>query len=340
MLATSARLLRLLTTLQTRQSWSGRELAERIEVTERTLRRDVDRLRSLGYPVASTSGVAGGYSMARGTAMPPLMLDDDEGVAVALGLEVAALGGVAKLEEAAQRALAKLDQLLPTRAQRRIKALRSSIVRLAPQDGPTVELSAVSTLAAACSDEIALAFGYRDRAGSNTRREVEPLRVVHMERRWYLLAWDRGRADWRTFRIDRIAAPIEKLRPFVPRPAPDEDIAGYVRRAIALGPYPHRVRVRLFAPLATARARIPARYGVFRPVDEYSCMFESGGASLQDVAVWLAVLGFDFIVEEPKELTIRIQELAERLGRAGRGENLTSDRTERARRTHSRNPKG
>ncbi|MET0391157.1 MAG: WYL domain-containing protein [Polyangiales bacterium] len=316
MLGTSARLLRLLTTLQTRRSWSGRELSERLEVTDRTLRRDIDRLRSLGYPVHSTAGVAGGYSLAAGTELPPLMLDDDEGVAVTLALQDAALGGVAKLEEAAARALAKLDQLLPSRAQKRIKAMRGAIVRLPRQGGPTVELSTVQSLAAACNDRVALAFGYNDRTGTGTRREVEPLRVVHMERRWYLVAWDRSRADWRTFRIDRLQQPIERLAGFTPRPAPDDDVVAYANRTLSVGNYRHQVRVRLLAPLELARDHIDGNYGQLTAIDAHSCRFETSGTSLQAIAVWIAVLGLDFVVEEPAQLLPMLQELTERLQRA------------------------
>jgi predicted DNA-binding transcriptional regulator YafY len=316
MLQTSARLLRLLTTLQGRRSWSGRELAERLEITDRTLRRDVDRLRSLGYPVQSTAGVAGGYSLGAGTALPPLMLDDDEGMAISIALQAAAPSGVARIEEAAQRALAKLDQLLPARAQKRLKALRGSIVRLGGHAGPTVELAAVSTLAAACAEQVAIAFEYRDQRGRSTQREVEPMQVVHMERRWYLAAWDRGREDFRTFRLDRVVLPIARKQAFTPRPVPDDDLTGYVRRSVTVAPYAHRVRVRLLAPLHEARARIPASYGLLSPVDDTTCRFETGGRSLEVVAAWVAMLGFEFVVEEPAELNERMRTMAQRLLRS------------------------
>lgn len=316
MLQTSARLLRLLTTLQGRRSWSGRELAERLEITERTLRRDVDRLRSLGYPVHSTSGVAGGYSLGAGTALPPLMLDDDEGMAISIALQAAAPTGVARVEDATQRALAKLDQLLPTRAQKRLKALRASIVRVGGQTGPAVELAAVAALAAACAEQVAIAFDYQDQRGQSTRREVEPMQVVHMERRWYLAAWDRAREDFRTFRLDRVSLPVERKRPFTPRAAPGDDLTSYVRRSVTVEPYRHRVRVRLPVPLDEARAQISASYGMLTAIDEQSCRFETGGSSLEVVATWIAMLGFDFVVEEPPELNARIRALAARLMRS------------------------
>lgn len=314
MLQTSARLLRLLTTLQARRSWSGPELAERLEITARTLRRDIDRLRSLGYPVHSTAGVAGGYSLGAGAQMPPLMLDDDEGVAIAVALQTAAVGGVAHIDDAAQRALAKLDQLLPTRARKRLKAVRSSILRLG-QPGPTVELEAVSALAAACSEQTAVAFDYKDQTGKPTRRDVEPHRVVHMERRWYLVAWDQARADWRTFRIDRLSLPIERKKTFVPRSVPDDDVATYVRRSISVSPFRHRVRVRLATPYADARIRV-GRHGVLNPIDDQSCMFETGGDSLEVIAMWIAMFGIDFSVEEPVELNAAMASLVARLTRS------------------------
>lgn len=316
MLQTSARLLRLLTTLQTRRSWSGPELAERLEITSRTLRRDIDRLRTLGYPVHSTAGVAGGYSLGAGAQLPPLMLDDDEGVAVAVALQTAAVGGIAHIDDAAQRALAKLDQVLPGRARKRLKAVRSSVVRLGQNNGPTVELEAVSLLAAACSDQCCATFDYRDRGGASTRREVEPHRVVHTERRWYLVAWDTGRSDWRTFRIDRIALPIERGASFTQRAIPDDDVASYVRRSLSMTPYKHRVSVRLHVPLATARARVREGYGVLSEHDEHSCRFETGGNSLEWIAMWIAGLGIDFHIEEPHELHAHVEALASRLTRA------------------------
>jgi len=316
MLQTSARLLRLLTTLQGRRSWSGRELAERLEITERTLRRDVDRLRSLGYPVHSTAGVAGGYSLGAGTALPPLMLDDDEGMAVSIALQAAAPSGVARIEEATLRALAKLDQLLPTRAQKRLKALRASIVRVGGHAGPTVELDAVSALAAACAEQVAIAFDYQDQQGQSSRRDVEPLQIVHMERHWYLAAYDLGREDFRTFRVDRMSFPFERKQSFMPRSVPDEDISSYVRRSVTVSPYRNRVVVRLLVPLAEARTQIATSYGVLTPVDEHSCRFETGGGAIEIVAAWVAMLGFDFVVEEPAELNGRMRALAERLLRS------------------------
>ncbi len=203
MLVTSARLLRLLSMLQAREYWSGPDLAERLEVTGRTLRRDVDRLRSLGYPVHSTSGTAGGYKLGAGASLPPLLLDDDEAIAVAVGLQMAAGGSVAEIEGASIARAGKLEQVLPKRLRRRLGALRSSIVRLADA-GPTVKMGDVSSLSSACSERRELRFVYRDFKGASTHahRRAPPDRAHGA--RWYLVAWDRDRDDWRTFRIDRI----------------------------------------------------------------------------------------------------------------------------------------
>jgi predicted DNA-binding transcriptional regulator YafY len=316
MLETSARLLRLLTLLQARRSWTGHELCRRLEVTDRTLRRDVDRLRTLGYPVHATSGPAGGYTLGAGASLPPLMLDDDEGVAVAVGLQSAAGGSLAGIEDASLRALAKLEQVLPTRLRRRLLALRSSIVRLGGETGPKADLAVVASLAAACSDQVEVRFGYRDHGGATTQRTVEPHRVVHMERRWYLVAWDKSRKDWRTFRVDRIAPPITTGAAFAARRSPDDDVAGYVTRSVSSAPYRHRARLILQVPLATARERIPPTAGMLEVVDERRCRFHTGAHSLEAMAVWLGLMGFEFVVEEPAELRDHLRKAADRLVRA------------------------
>ena len=191
MLQTSARLLRLLSLFQVQRYWSGADLAQRLDVTARTLRRDVDRLRSLGYPVYSTSGVAGGYQLGAGATLPPLHLDDDEAVAVALGLRTSASGGVAGTEEASVRALMKLEQVLPPRLRTRVSALHRFIVPLR-NPGPTVDAGRLSVIAGACRDNAGIRFTYQGRTGAPAIRSVEPHRLVHTGYRWYLAAWDIG----------------------------------------------------------------------------------------------------------------------------------------------------
>jgi predicted DNA-binding transcriptional regulator YafY len=318
MLQTPARLLRLLSMLQARRSWPGSELAERLEVTDRTLRRDVDRLRSLGYPVHSTSGVAGGYSLGAGASLPPLMLDDDEGVAVFVGLEGAASGSVRGIEEASSRALAKLERVMPTRIRRRIKTLGASIVRIS-QPGPQVELSAVSALAQACSDQLEIAFTYCDQRGASSQRSVEPYRLVHTERRWYLVAWDKQRQDWRTFRVDRVQFPLESGPAFVPRSLPDGDVVAYAVRSVAGHAYAQRASVILSAPLAEAQRVLPAGAGQLEALDDQRCRFRTAGHSLESIAGWLGRLPMDFVVESPPELASHLRALAARLERAAGG---------------------
>src|SRR5881296_978277 len=206
MTETSGRLLELLSLLQARRDWPGSELADRLEVSGRTIRRDVDRLRVLGYPVESLTGPGGGYRLRAGSAMPPLLLDDDEAIAIAVGLRTAARASVTGIEETAVRALVKLEQVLPAHLRRRVSALGSATITL-PVTGPTVDPQHLTVIAAACRDSECLRFAYRSRDGTDSRREVEPHSLVNHGRRWYLVAWDRGRQDWRTFRIDRMARP-------------------------------------------------------------------------------------------------------------------------------------
>ncbi len=318
MLLTSARLLRLLALLQARSSWSGVDLAARLEVTGRTLRRDMDRLRSLGYPVHSTSGTAGGYKLGAGARLPPLLLDDDEAVAVAMGLQAAAGGSVSEIGEASTRALGKLEQVLPPRLRRRLKVLRSSIVRLT-DSGPTVRMRDVSLLASACSDRRELRFRYRDRGGAPSSRTVEPHRIVHTSRRWYLVAWDGDRKDWRTFRIDRLEGCAATGAHFAPRSAPDDDVGAYVARGVAAVAYRFRTRVTLHAPFEVIRARFPHLTERLEAVDATSCVLSAGAGSLGELAGWLALFDVDFDVREPPELLAHLRLLAARLQRAADG---------------------
>src|SRR6478672_3183458 len=228
---TSSRLLELLALLQARREWSGAELSDRLTVSRRTVRRDVERLRDLGYPVESLTGPAGGYRLRAGTAMPPLLLDDDEAIAIAVGLRTAARASVTGIEETAVRALVKLEQVLPAHLRRRVGALGSATIT-PPVGGPTVDPQHLTTIAAACRDSERLRFAYRRRDGTGSRREVEPHTLVNLGRRWYLVAWDRGREDWRTFRLDRLARPASSGVRFTPRRLPARDAAAYVERSI------------------------------------------------------------------------------------------------------------
>jgi predicted DNA-binding transcriptional regulator YafY len=315
MLQTSARLLRLLSLFQARRYWSGAELAERLEITARTLRRDVDRLRSLGYPVHSTTGTAGGYQLSAGASLPPLLLDDEEAVAVAVGLRTAASGTVSGMEEASVRALLKLEQVLPSRLRRRVAALNSFIVSITHAT-PSVDAGMLSIIAGACRDNDGLRFAYRSHDGVFTTRDVEPHRLVYTGHRWYLVAWDKSRKDWRTFRVDRIDAKLSTGSRFTSRKPPDKDLAAYVSRSVSYAPYAHRARVVLHAPLEKIATMIPPTAGRLLAIDKKTCSLETGANSLTVLSAHLALIGVDFEVREPPELVEHIRSLAERLRRA------------------------
>jgi predicted DNA-binding transcriptional regulator YafY len=314
MLQTSARLLRLLSMFQAQRYWSGGELSERLEVTARTLRRDVERLRSLGYPVHSTSGVAGGYQLGAGANLPPLLLDDDEAVAVALGLRTSASGGVTGVEEASVRALMKLEQVLPPRLRPRVAALHGFILPLTKdRRGPTVDAERLSVIAGACRDYQGIRFTYEDRGGAPSTRMVEPHRVVHTGYRWYLVAWDLSRNDWRTFRVDRMQGKLKLSTRFKPRRPPEGDFAAYVSKSLSQAPYPYRARITLHAPLDTLLPRIPASAGVLEAIDGNSCTLQTGSHSLEGLTIHLLMLGVRFQVHEPAELITYMRDVAERL---------------------------
>ncbi len=319
MLETSSRLLELLSLFQAQRYWSGASLCERLAVTPRTLRRDVDRLRRLGYPVDSTSGAAGGYRLGSGSTLPPLLLDDEEAIAVTVGLRTAASGTVAGIEEASVRALAKVQQVLPLRLQKRVRALQAFILPL-NHAGAVVDTDVLSAIANACRDELCVRFRYRSKDGTASDRHAEPHRLVHTGRRWYLAAWDRDREDWRTFRVDRIEKRIGVAARFTPRTAPDGDFAAYVRRSVSYTPCPHRAKVHLYASVERAAKRIPACAGTLEGAGPDRCILLTVASSLDTLSVYLALVDFDFEVEEPAELVERVRLLADRFARAaGRG---------------------
>jgi predicted DNA-binding transcriptional regulator YafY len=315
MIETSSRLLELLSLFQGRRDWQGDELAGRLGVTPRTIRRDVERLRNLGYPVESRTGRAGGYRLRAGTAMPPLLLDDDEAIAIAVGLGTAARASVTGIEESAVRALVKLEQVLPAHLRRRVRALGSATVA-PPVAGPTVDPQHLTVIATACRDSECLRFAYRSRAGTESRREVEPHSLVNLGRRWYLVAWDRRRDDWRTFRIDRLTRPASSGVRFVPRELPARDAAAYVEQSISRTPNRFEASVILHAAAEEVAGRVPSYWGTIEPIDERTCRYRSGDDDLGWLAIRIAMLDVDFEVHEPPELGERLAALAERLGRA------------------------
>lgn len=317
MLETSARLLRLLSLLQAHREWSGPELADRLGVTARTVRRDVDRLRELGYPVNASPGTGGGYQLGAGAELPPLLLDDEEAVAVAVGLRSAAGQGIDGIGESSVRALAKLEQVLPSRLRRRVGALNAFTVPL--MRGPqlsTVDPAVLTELANACRDAERLRFEYRDHGGTATRRTVEPHRLVCTERRWYLVAWDVDRADWRTFRVDRVTPKPPHGPRFPPREPPAEDLAAYVSQGVSRGAYASQAVVRLLVPLHEAAERISPSAGTLEPYDEHSCLLRTGAPSLDVMAIHVMMTGVEFEVVEPEGLTETVRTLRDRLSAA------------------------
>ncbi|GAA1099084.1 YafY family protein [Kitasatospora arboriphila] len=312
MLETSARLLRLLSLLQVRRDWSGADLAGRLGVDVRTVRRDVDKLRGLGYPVDSTPGTAGGYRLGAGAEMPPLLLDDDEAVAVAVGLRTAAGGTVSGIEESSVRALAKLLQVMPSRLRHRVDALADATVAM-PGNGPVVQAEVLTAIAAACRAHERLRFDYRTHDGEESRRGAEPHRLVHSGTRWYLVAWDTARADWRNFRVDRIT-----LRPphgprFVPREPPEQDVRRWASWEVAVGQYRYQARCTVHAPAEEVVTRTTPTSAVVEPIDGRSCTLRAGSNSLDGLALHLALLGYRFTVHEPPELVAHVAALADRL---------------------------
>ena len=311
---TAGRLLSLLSLLQMPREWPGSELARRLGVSGRTVRRDVDRLRELGYPVEASMGAEGGYRLVAGTAMPPLLLDDEEAVAIAVGLRTAARQTVAGIEEASVRAMAKLEQVLPSRLRHRVAALQAATVAL-PGHGPVVSAEVLQLVAGACRDHHRLRFDYRSHDGDEGVRQVEPLKLVHTGRRWYLVGFDVDRDDWRTFRVDRMR-PREPVGPrFTPRTPPDEDIARYTAFGVTNRVYRHQAVLRLLTSAERAAEFLTRQTGVLEPVDEESCLLRIGANSLDDLAVWVWFMGCEFEVVEPAELVGRMRALAERITR-------------------------
>lgn len=307
--STPARLLRLLALLQTRRDWTGPELAGRLEVDPRTVRRDVDRLRALGYTIDAASGPGGGYRFGAGQHMPPLLLDDDEAVAVMLALRTAS-SRIARLEEMAMGVLLKLEQIVPRRLRARLAGLSGVMVSLT-RARDAVDPERLQVLAAACRDRDRLTFGYRDHSGVVSTRHVEPARLAHTDRRWYLVAWDLDRADWRTFRVDRISAPTAG-GPFVPRALPG-DVAALVTHGVQVAPYACRARVELRGSAEQNAERVPGWVGVIEAIDETRCALTVGAPDAATLVGHLVFLDVDFTLVDPPELAETVRAVAARL---------------------------
>ncbi|WP_369182315.1 helix-turn-helix transcriptional regulator [Streptomyces sp. Y1] len=318
---TSTRTLRLLSLLQTHRYWPGEELADRLGVSVRTLRRDIDRLRELGYPVEAQRGVDGGYQLAAGAALPPLVIDDEEAVALAVGLQAAADSPVEGVAEASVRVLAKIVQVMPARLRRRVEALRTMTVPVdwgAGSAGTRIDPDVLTVVALACRDGERLAFRYTARGGRPGERHVEPHRLVSLDRRWYLVAHDLDRGDWRTFRLDRLAAPRHTGARFAPRALPAADAAAYVRARLSGMPRPHRVEALVEAPAERVRAHV-GRWGTVEEDTAERCRLHMTADSLDWPAMALGSLGAEFHVVHPPELRALLADWSARFGRAGAG---------------------
>jgi predicted DNA-binding transcriptional regulator YafY len=321
MVQTSARLLALLSLLQLRREWTGQELADRLEVGPRTIRRDVDKLRSLGYPIEAAPGVAGGYRLGAGGELPPLLLDDAEAVAVAVGLRTATTGSISGIEETSVRALAKLEQVLPSRLRRRVSAL-SNATSAFGVEGPRIDADLLATLAAACRDSTRLRFTYVARTDATSHRYAEPSAVVHSGYRWYLVAFDLDRDDWRTFRVDRIRGRVRLAERGRARLVPGGDPAAFVKqrlRSAAAEPEAAPGQIRVRADAAKVRRRVPGCYAVVEPEDEDKCIVTTRGPWSRHFLVWLTLFDEPIEVLGPPELIAAAVALAERLSASTAG---------------------
>lgn len=304
----SGRLLRLLGLLRERRRWSGPELAERLGVAVRTLRRDVDRLRELGYPVRSQTGRVGWYQLGDTGSLPPLLFDDDEVIAVVVGLRAASQGTVEGVAEASRRALATLEAQMPARLQRRV-AIFSSATATVDVGSTPVGLDTLTTLSQACYDGVRVRCRYRDGQGRETDRDLEPLRVVATGRRWYLVARDVDRQAWRTLRLDRMRDVRATTFVFTPTDPPDDPVT-MVANASASGPYPYRARLRVSAPADVVADLISPTAGIVEPDGPDACVLTFGALSERALAMNVLALGLPVTIEDPPGLAAAIAAMA------------------------------
>lgn len=310
----SGRLLTLLSLLQARRDWAGGALADRLGVSPRTVRRDVDRLRELGYPVQTTKGPAGGYRLAPGSDLPPLLFDDDQAVAVAVALQTATVG-ISGVEEAAVRALATIRQVMPSRLRHRVDALQVLAVPPSGPPGVAVDPQVLLEVGTCCRDRQVLRFDYTDKEGAASLRRAEPHRLVSRGRRWYVVAWDLDRADWRTFRVDRMAPRLPAGPRFAPRELLDETVAELVRPPQESA-WPVRGRVVLQAPAEQVAPWVRAGEGTVTPRDDTSCTVEVGSWSWPALVAWLLMFEAEMEVLGPPELAAALDEVGARVARA------------------------
>ncbi|MFJ2772033.1 helix-turn-helix transcriptional regulator [Streptomyces sp. NPDC087300] len=315
---TPARLFQLLSLLQTPREWPGAELSERLGVSRRTVRRDIDRLRDLGYPVRASQGAAGGYRLVAGKAMPPLVLDDEEAVAIAVGLRAGAGHAVEGIEEASVRALAKLEQVLPGRLRHRVSALQIATTPLTSGDGASIAPETLTVMASAAAGHERLRFAYRAGDGTESRRLAEPYRLVSTGRRWYLVAYDIDREDWRTFRVDRVSEPFATGARFVPRELPKGDAAEFIRDSMWHGrKESYDLDVTFAAPAEFVAARLPRALGTVTSLDATTCRLRGTSTdSIEWLALRLSLTDCDFTIHGPPPLIAHVSSLSARLGRA------------------------
>jgi predicted DNA-binding transcriptional regulator YafY len=308
------RLLRLLGLLEGRIDWTAEELARRLDVTTRTVRRDVTRLRDLGYPVEAVAGPGGGYRLGAGGKLPPLLLDDEEALAVALGLRVATTAAVSGLEDASLSALSKLEHVLPPHLRARLADVSIATVSAPGPASSRVDHNTLATAAAAAREGIRLRFGYTDGEGRGSERHAEPHRLVHTGRRWYLVAFDLDRDDWRTFRLDRVAEPRATGLRSAKRQVPDP--VELVQRGIAIEVWRHRATVRLHTSLDFAQQVVPATVGALEALGDSECRLVIGADDIGWLARYLLGMPFTFTVEDPVELAAELGEIGRRLAAA------------------------
>lgn len=298
------RLLKLLGLLEGRIDWTAEELAARLEVTTRTVRRDVTRLRGLGYPVEAVAGPGGGYRLGAGGKLPPLLLDDEEALAVALGLRVATTAAVGGLEDASLSALAKLEHVLPPGLRTRLEDVSEATVSTSGLPSTRVDHNALAIAASATRGRIRMRFQYTDGEGRHSERHTEPFRLVHTGRRWYLVAFDLDRDDWRTFRLDRVADPKPTGIRSARRKAPDP--VELVQRGVAIDVWRHRATIRLHVDADEAARVIGPMVGSLEATGENRCILVIGADDLGWLARYLLGLPFRFTVVEPRELSAEL----------------------------------
>jgi predicted DNA-binding transcriptional regulator YafY len=317
MASTSTRTLRLLSLLQARRYWPGPELAGRLQVSPRTLRRDIDRLRELGYPIQAQRGADGGYQLAAGTALPPLLVEDEEAVALVIGLQAAAQSAVEGIAESSVRALAKVVQVMPARLRRRVEALGAMTVPASWGSAAqaSVDPGILTTVAIACRDSERLRFSYTAADGQHTSRHVEPHRLVLLGRRWYLAGYDLGRHDWRSFRLDRLTAPRGTGARFRPRTLPAADAAAFVRAGVDSVIAAYDIEVLIQAPAAAVRQRI-GQWAAVEDIDATSCRVRMTADSLDWPVMALGAVGAGFQVVSPPELLDRVRDWGRRFSQA------------------------